>query len=115
MAILLVSRFLSMEMSARQHIEVNIKLRNYIYIHRTPLPPVFAYGGETKELRENGLYQGETKELGEGGQRPVTGVPHPGCFADISQRKDYLIGIKFEYAVILCPVTSPPARPYGRA
>jgi len=26
-------------------------------------PPVFAYVGETKGLRENGLHQGETKEL----------------------------------------------------
>jgi len=28
------------------------------------IPPYFAYQGETKELRENGLHQGETKELG---------------------------------------------------
>ena len=27
--------------------------------------PYFAYQGETKDLRENGLHQGETKELGE--------------------------------------------------
>ncbi len=26
-------------------------------------PPVFAYVGETKGLRENGLHQGETKDL----------------------------------------------------
>jgi hypothetical protein len=26
-------------------------------------PPVFAYVGETKGLRENALYQGETKDL----------------------------------------------------
>ena len=29
----------------------------------TPYPHVFAYVGETKGLRENGLHQGETKEL----------------------------------------------------
>ena len=29
------------------------------------IPPYFAYQGETKGLRENGLHEGETKELGE--------------------------------------------------
>jgi hypothetical protein len=32
---------------------------------RGGVPPYFAYQGETKGLRENGLYQGETKELQE--------------------------------------------------
>jgi hypothetical protein len=82
-------------------------------------PPVFAYVGETKELRENGLHQGEIKELAVGKAekkqtkvgKAVWNVDRGGCFErtrvcpDTSQRmvasnlssvKQYLVVILFE-------------------
>jgi hypothetical protein len=43
----------------------NSEMERLIMLEGGGVPTYFAYQGETKGLRENGLHQGETKELGE--------------------------------------------------